>query len=212
MSESLRWGILATGGIAHLFTNDLKRQRLRRAGRRLAIAGERRRVRGRVRHPERARQLRGARRRPRGRRDLRRHAASDHAARATLALEAGKHVLVEKPFTLNAGQARPVADLAAAAGCWRSRRCGRGTCRTWSASARSSRRHPRRAAHAHRRPHAEALRRPGAPHQRARARRRRAARPRHLPGLVRVGPLRRARAPSRPRRRSRRPAPTRRSR
>ena len=24
MSESLRWGILATGGIAHLFTGDLK--------------------------------------------------------------------------------------------------------------------------------------------------------------------------------------------
>lgn len=35
-----------------------------------------------------------------------------HAADATLALEAGKHVLLEKPYTINAAEARAVADLA----------------------------------------------------------------------------------------------------
>jgi predicted dehydrogenase len=36
-----------------------------------------------------------------------------HAEHALLALNAGKHVLVEKPFTLNAGEARQVVALAA---------------------------------------------------------------------------------------------------
>jgi predicted dehydrogenase len=36
-----------------------------------------------------------------------------HAANAELALKGGKHVLVEKPFTLNATEAREVTDLAA---------------------------------------------------------------------------------------------------
>jgi len=36
-----------------------------------------------------------------------------HAANATLALEAGKHVLLEKPFTINAAEAHAVVDLAA---------------------------------------------------------------------------------------------------
>ncbi len=35
-----------------------------------------------------------------------------HVADATLALNAGKHVLLEKPYTINAGEARVVADLA----------------------------------------------------------------------------------------------------
>ncbi|MFC5503489.1 Gfo/Idh/MocA family protein [Lysinimonas soli] len=39
-----------------------------------------------------------------------------HAANATLALEAGKHVLVEKAFTVNAGEAAAVVELAAAKG------------------------------------------------------------------------------------------------
>jgi predicted dehydrogenase len=39
-----------------------------------------------------------------------------HASGALLALEHGKHVLVEKPFTLNAAEAREVVDLANAAG------------------------------------------------------------------------------------------------
>ena len=36
-----------------------------------------------------------------------------HAANATLALEAGKHVLLEKPFTINEKEAQAVVDLAA---------------------------------------------------------------------------------------------------
>ena len=39
-----------------------------------------------------------------------------HAENALLALRAGKHVLIEKPFTLNAGQAVEVVDAAEAAG------------------------------------------------------------------------------------------------
>jgi predicted dehydrogenase len=39
-----------------------------------------------------------------------------HAANALLAIEAGKHVLVEKPFTLNATQAKSIKDAAAARG------------------------------------------------------------------------------------------------
>lgn len=39
-----------------------------------------------------------------------------HAANAQLALNAGKHVLVEKPFTLNAAEAQAVVDLALARG------------------------------------------------------------------------------------------------
>jgi predicted dehydrogenase len=39
-----------------------------------------------------------------------------HAANARLALEAGKHVLVEKPFTVNAREAQELADLAAEGG------------------------------------------------------------------------------------------------
>ena len=35
-----------------------------------------------------------------------------HVADATLALNAGKHVLLEKPYTINAAEARVVADLA----------------------------------------------------------------------------------------------------
>jgi predicted dehydrogenase len=39
-----------------------------------------------------------------------------HAEQAVLALEAGRHVLVEKPFTLNAAEARRVGEVAAARG------------------------------------------------------------------------------------------------
>jgi len=36
-----------------------------------------------------------------------------HAAAARVVLEAGKHVLIEKPFTMNAAEARDIVDLAA---------------------------------------------------------------------------------------------------
>ena len=116
-----------------------------------------------------------------------------HAADASLALEAGKHVLVEKPFTVNAGEARH-----------RRPRRGAGPARARGdvdpVSAAHGphprdhrRRHARRRAHAHRPTTPRCSPTTRAPHQRARARRRRAARPRHLPDLLRLGPLRRAR-------------------
>ncbi|MEB0141392.1 Gfo/Idh/MocA family oxidoreductase, partial [Undibacterium sp. CCC2.1] len=39
-----------------------------------------------------------------------------HAANATLALNNGKHVLIEKPLTLNAREAREITELAAEKG------------------------------------------------------------------------------------------------
>ena len=112
----LRWGILATGGIAHAFARDL-----RTAGLDLRAVGSRR--------------LEGARAfaeefdvaRVHGSYEAR--AADDdidivyiatphpmHAENALLLLEHGKHVLIEKPFTLNADQAIAVRDLARAKG------------------------------------------------------------------------------------------------
>jgi len=111
----LRWGILATGGIAHAFTSDL-----RTAGLDVRAVGSRRKdaadafarefeidhahgsyeelvadpdvdiVYVATPHPS-------------------------HADNAVLALEHGKHVLVEKPFTLTGPQAERVRDAARAA-------------------------------------------------------------------------------------------------
>ena len=112
----LRWGILATGGIAHAFARDL-----RTAGLDLRAVGSRR--------------LEGARAFAEEFDVARVHgsyealAADDeidivyiatphpmHAENALLLLEHGKHVLIEKPFTLNADQAIAVRDLARAKG------------------------------------------------------------------------------------------------
>ena len=108
-----RWGVLGTGGIARLFTADLQR-----GGFEVAAVGSR----------------------DQGRADLfaaaagieRAHGSyaalvgdpdvdavyvasphAFHAEHALLALEAGKHVLVEKPFTLNRSEAAQVFDRAA---------------------------------------------------------------------------------------------------
>lgn len=108
----LRWGILATGGIAHAFASDLRTAglTLTAVGSRSAESGERF-----------AREF-----------DVPRvHSSyvdlvSDpdvdivyvstphpmHADNAILALENGKHVLVEKPFTLNGAEAARVQDVA----------------------------------------------------------------------------------------------------
>ncbi|GAA1845989.1 Gfo/Idh/MocA family protein [Agromyces salentinus] len=116
MTERLRWGILATGGISHLFTSDLKANGfdVRAVGSRsqagadafaaefdipnahpsyeaLACDPEVDAIYIGTPHPM-------------------------HVANARLALEAGKHVLVEKPFTLNAAEAREIAELAASEG------------------------------------------------------------------------------------------------
>ena len=114
MADSpVRWGILGTGGIASTFVTDL---RLTDSGVAVAVGS-----------------------RSQGSADrfadkfgiARRHASYEslvadpdvdviyvatphpmHRDNAILALRAGKHVLVEKPFTMNAAEAREVADVA----------------------------------------------------------------------------------------------------
>ncbi|WP_279073289.1 Gfo/Idh/MocA family oxidoreductase [Microbacterium lacticum] len=112
----IRWGILATGGIAHVFTADL-----RTAGLDVVAVGSRSAESARafaeqygiahahgsyeelVADPE---------------VDIVYVASphSHHLAHATLALEAGKHVLIEKAVTLDADEAIALRDLAAARG------------------------------------------------------------------------------------------------
>lgn len=112
MTDQLRWGILATGWIAELFVADLKA-----AGLNVAAAGSR--------SAEKAKAFaeRFAIANAHGSYEA---LVADpdvdiiyvatphphHAACAKLALEAGKHVLVEKPFTLNAPEARELVALA----------------------------------------------------------------------------------------------------
>jgi predicted dehydrogenase len=113
MTNLIRWGILATGGIAHLFTSDLVANGLtvQAVGSRMqssadAFAAEfgiptaHASYEALVNDPD---------------VDVI-YVASPHplhAEHATLALNAGKHVLIEKPITLNAREARQIVDLAA---------------------------------------------------------------------------------------------------
>ena len=107
------WGILATGGIARAFAQDLALH-----GHRIEAVGSR--------SADSAASFAGGLGIPRSYgsyEELVADPAVDvvyvatphnfHAANALLALEAGKHVLVEKAFTLNASQARDVVDVAA---------------------------------------------------------------------------------------------------
>ncbi|MFS0866946.1 Gfo/Idh/MocA family protein [Microbacterium sp. 179-B 1A2 NHS] len=113
---ALRWGILATGGIAHSFTKDL-----RIAGRTLSAVGSRRADAA----AEFAREfeipnVHGSYE------DLVADPTVDiiyiatphtfHSANAILALEAGKHVLIEKPLTLDRDQAVAIRNVAASRG------------------------------------------------------------------------------------------------
>ncbi|GAA4352496.1 Gfo/Idh/MocA family protein [Microbacterium rhizosphaerae] len=112
----LRWGILATGGIAHAFTRDL-----RTAGLDVAAVGSRRR--------DAADAFAGEFDIPRAH-DSYKALVEDpgvdivyiatphpsHAGNAILALEHGKHVIVEKPFTLTGAEAERVRDAARSAG------------------------------------------------------------------------------------------------
>jgi len=108
----LRWGILATGGIAHAFANDLKLN-----GFTLQAVGSR--------SVESAQAFADEFGIPNAHGSYESLAADPevdaiyvstphplHAANARLALEHGKHVLVEKPFTLNRAEAESVAALA----------------------------------------------------------------------------------------------------
>jgi predicted dehydrogenase len=112
----LRWGILATGGIAHAFTSDL-----RTAGLDVQAVGSRR--------PEAAEHFAAEFAIPRTHGSYDQLAADPdvdivyiatphpfHAETALQCIAAGKHVLVEKPFTVNEREARQVRDAAAAAG------------------------------------------------------------------------------------------------
>ncbi|WP_404433760.1 Gfo/Idh/MocA family oxidoreductase [Microbacterium lacus] len=111
-SPSLRWGILGPGGIARAFTSDL-----RTAGREVVAVGSRSAESAAAFASEYG--------------ILHAHGSYEelvadpdvdiiyiatphpfHAEQAILALEAGKHVLVEKPFTLTAPEAARVRDAA----------------------------------------------------------------------------------------------------
>lgn len=110
--RDVRWGILATGGIARLFTKDLLL-----AGHTVAAVGSRSRQ-----SAHRFATEFGIARAYGSYEALVADPRVDavyvatphplHASNATAALEAGKHVLVEKPFALNATEAQGVVDLA----------------------------------------------------------------------------------------------------
>ena len=113
---NIRWGILATGGIARAFTRDLLAH-----GHRVTAVGSR--------SADSARAFAGEfgidRAHP-SYDDLVSDPEVDvvyvatphnfHAANALAALEAGKHVLVEKAFTVTAGEARRVVEAAGSRG------------------------------------------------------------------------------------------------
>jgi predicted dehydrogenase len=116
MTERLRWGILATGGIARAFTNDLKLNGLtvQAVGSRSQASAEAfasefdlPNVHGSYESLAADPEV-----------DVVYVATPHplHAASARMMLEAGKHVLVEKPITLNRREAEELADLAASRG------------------------------------------------------------------------------------------------
>ena len=116
MDTPLRWGILATGGIARLQTADLQT-----AGLTVSAVGSR----SQESASAFAREF-GIPQAYGSYRELCESPDVDiiyvatphpmHMENALLALEAGKHVLVEKAFTINAGQARAVAEASARRG------------------------------------------------------------------------------------------------
>ena len=112
----LRWGILATGGIAHAFTSDL-----RTAGLTVSAVGSRR--------PDASQAFADQFAIPHAHGSYEELVADPdvdivyiatphpmHADNAVLALEAGKHVLIEKPFTLTGPEAERVREVARAQG------------------------------------------------------------------------------------------------
>lgn len=114
--SSPRWGILATGGIAHAFAHDL-----RVSGRTITAVGSR--------SQSGADAFAAEFEIPHAHGSYEELIADPdvdiiyvstphpmHADNAIMALEAGKHVLVEKPFTLTAAEARRVRDVARARG------------------------------------------------------------------------------------------------
>ncbi|MFD6053594.1 Gfo/Idh/MocA family protein [Agromyces sp. NPDC060279] len=116
MTDRLRWGILATGGIARLFTADLKL-----AGFDVRAVGSRSAASAAAFAQEFGIPTAHA-----GYEALYADPEVDvvyvatphplHAENAVAALEAGKHVLVEKPFALNRTEAERIRDAAEANG------------------------------------------------------------------------------------------------
>ncbi|WP_336632261.1 MULTISPECIES: Gfo/Idh/MocA family protein [unclassified Microbacterium] len=115
-ASPVRWGILATGGIAHAFAHDL-----RTAGLEIAAVGSR--------TLESAREFAAEYDIPHAHGSYEELVAdpdvdivyiasphSHHRAHAVLALEAGRHVLIEKAVTLDAEEAEAIRDAAAARG------------------------------------------------------------------------------------------------
>jgi len=113
MTDAIRWGILATGGIARAFTNDLVLN-----GFNVQAVGSR--------SQESADAFAAKFGIPNAHASYEALVADPdvdiiyistphpfHAANAALALNAGKHVLIEKPIALNAKEAREIMDLAA---------------------------------------------------------------------------------------------------
>src|SRR5215475_247224 len=113
MTEKIRWGILATGGIAAYFTEDL----LQLSDAEVLAVGSR--------APETAEAFASRYGIPRAYGSYEELAAdpevdivyvatphSGHLAASRLCLEAGRAVLCEKPVTLNAADARSLIDLA----------------------------------------------------------------------------------------------------
>jgi predicted dehydrogenase len=113
MTDAIRWGILATGGIARAFTNDLVLN-----GFTVQAVGSR--------SQESADAFAAKFGIPTAHASYEALVADPdvdiiyistphpfHAANAALALNAGKHVLIEKPIALNAKEAREIMDLAA---------------------------------------------------------------------------------------------------
>jgi len=113
MVDAIRWGILATGGIAHTFAEDLIAH-----GHQVTAVGSRSQAKADAFAAE-----FGIASAHGSYSDLAANPNVDiiyvatphpsHAGAALLALNAGKHVLVEKPFTMNAAEARRVYECAA---------------------------------------------------------------------------------------------------
>jgi predicted dehydrogenase len=117
MTENgLRWGVLGAGGIAQQQVSDMKRH-----GFTIAAVG--------ARDLAKAQGFADELGIPRAYGSYEELAADPeldaiyvatihptHAAAARIALEGGKHVLVEKPFTMDAAEARSIVDLAASKG------------------------------------------------------------------------------------------------
>lgn len=114
VTKRLRWGILGTGWIADLFVKDLQL-----TGHQVSSVGSRtqenaERFAARFGIPNAHGSYESLLADPQV--DIVYVATPHpmHAGNAMAALNAGKHVLIEKPFTVNAAEARAVVDLAAA--------------------------------------------------------------------------------------------------